>query len=123
MTNGLSTAELEQMRNDVEQLFPDTCHILEVTQTSDGAGGLTDSWGTATAGTSIPCRVDYLTGREGMTAGALTPYQKAVINLKHDATVTPANRIQVGSYTFSVQSVNNGQSWKSNTSLSVELIS
>jgi head-tail adaptor len=122
MTNGLTAAELAQMQNDIEQLFPDTCHILEVTYTSDGAGGMTEVWGTATAGISIPCRIDYLSGKEAITSGALNPYHKAIINMAHDVTITPANRIQIGSNVFSVQSGNAGQSWKANTSLSVELI-
>jgi head-tail adaptor len=122
MTNGISAAELEQMRSDIEQLFPDTCNILVPTYTSDGAGGNTETWGTITNGTAVPCRVDYKAGRESVTAGAITPYQQAVISLAHGVIITAANRIVVGTDTFSVQANNAGQSWKAVTRVSVELV-
>lgn len=118
----LTNAEIAQMRTDIAQLFPDTCNILSLTWTSDGAGGSSESWGTAAGGTAVPCRVDYLTGRESINAGALTPYQQAVISLGYAVTVTPANRIQVGANVFSIQAGNAGQSWKAVTRLTCELV-
>ena len=119
---GLTPTELLQMRSDILQLFPDTCSILQLSWTSDGAGGGSESWGTATGGTSVPCRVDYLSGSEGVVAGAITPYQKAVVSMGWAVSLTPANRIQVGSSVFSVQAVNNGQSWKTVTEVTCELV-
>jgi len=116
----LTTSELAIMRASVNVLLPDTCNILSITTTSDGAGGWSEAWGTATAGVS--CRVDYRGGKEAITGGALLPYQTAIISMPYDVTITPANRVQVGSNTFSIQAVNNGQSWQAVTRVAAELI-
>lgn len=116
----LTSRELESMRADIAQLFPDTCNILSVTNTSDGQGNQTETWGTAS--TYVPCRVDYNTGKETFTAGAITPYQSAVISMAYDETITTANRVQVGALTFNVLAVNNGQSWKAVTRITAELV-
>ncbi len=123
MTNlGLTAAELAQMRNDLAGLLPDTCNILELTSTSDGAGGWTEAWGTASGGSAIPCRVDYRTGKEANSAGALTPFQAAVITFGYAVVCTPANRVQVGSNVFSVQAGNAGMSWKPCTQVEAQLV-
>ena len=123
MTNlGLTTSELAQMRDDLSGLLPDTCSILELTQTSDGAGGWTDAWGTVAGGSAIPCRVDYRTGREANSAGAITPFQSAIITFGYAVICAPANRVQVGIYTYSVQAGNAGMSWKPCTQVEAQLI-
>jgi head-tail adaptor len=116
----LTSGELSFMRDSIEQLLPDTCSILSVTYTSDGAGGLTEAWGATK--TLVPCRVDYLSGREAVSGGALIPYQKAIVSMAYDETITPANRILVGSNTFSIQAVNTAQSWQAVTRCSCELV-
>jgi head-tail adaptor len=119
---GLSASELSQMRSAISDLLPDTCSILELTRTSDGAGGWTESWGTVTGGSAIPCRVDYKTGKEQTAAGAITPYQSATISMGYAQTITSQNRVLVGSNTFSVQAINTGQSWIAVTRVAAELI-
>jgi len=116
----LTDAELAVMRDAVLELLPDTCNILSLTETSDGAGGWSEAWGTASAG--ISCRVDYRSGREVITGGALMPYQSAVISMPYDVTITPANRVEVGTSIFSVQAVNQAQSWQVVTRVTAELI-
>jgi len=114
------------MRSSINQLMPDTCNILSVTRSSDGMGGWSDAWGTATAGVS--CRVDYRSsnigssGRESITGGALLPYQMAVVSMPYDVTVTTEHRLEIGSNVFSIQSVNTGQSWKAVTRCTCELV-
>jgi hypothetical protein len=66
--------------------------------------------------------VDYGQGREAISGGALLPYQKAIISMPYDVVITPANRIQIGANTFSIQAVNNGASWKGVTRCTSELI-
>jgi len=105
---GISSAELAQIRADIGELFPDTAYILSLTQTTDDAGGLVDTWGTA--GTA-DCRVDYLKGVQNMVGGAIVPFQKAIISMAYDETITPAYRVEIGDYTFSIEAVNVGQSW------------
>ncbi len=105
----LSAAELAQIRADIETLFPDTCNILSVTNTSDGMGGFTQAWGTASA--NVPCRIDYQTGSEALTAESLKPYQRAFVSMPYDTTITTSNRIQINGVSHSVVSVNVNQSW------------
>ena len=110
----LTAREVAQMRADAEELMPDTCTILSVAYTSDGEGGMTEAWGTATA--SVKCRLDFITshlsmGREVVVGGAVQPYTSAVLSLPYDTVITPANRVTVNGDTFAVKSVNDGQSW------------
>ena len=116
----LSANDLAYMRDSIGELFPDTCTILSLSWSSDGAGGQTETWGTATS--NVPCRVDYQSGKESNKGAALVPYQKAIISMAYDVTITPANRVTVGSNTFSIQAVNNGQSWQGVTRCTAELI-
>ena len=110
MSIGLTARELAQMRADIEDLFPDTCDILTVAYTSDSEGGFAEAWGTATAG--VKCRIDYRSGTERMTGGAIQPYNKAVISLPYNTTISATNRIKSGAYTWSILSLNDGQSWQ-----------
>jgi head-tail adaptor len=116
----LTEAELDGMRSCLDLLYPDTGNILSVGYTSDGAGHLTENWGTITPG--VPCRVDYRTGKEQITGGALVPYQSAIISMAYDVVITTSNRFEVGSDVFTVQAVNRGASWKSVTRVTAELI-
>ncbi len=113
----LSANELAQMRADVANLLPDTCTILSVAYTSDSEGGLTEAWGTATA--SVACRLDFIAGREMEAGGAIQPYTKVMLSLPYSATLATDNRVKVGSETYAVKSVNNGQSW--NVAIRAEL--
>ncbi len=106
---GLTTAELAQMRTDIESLMPDTCSILSLTLTSDGQGGQTEAWGTATAGAA--CRLDFLGGKEALASGAIQPYTRAILSIAQSATITTANRVLHGGITYNVQSVNLDASW------------
>ena len=50
----LSNAELTDMRDTIQDyLLPDTCNILSIARSSDGSGGFTEAWGTATAGRGL----------------------------------------------------------------------
>ena len=110
MSIGLTARELAQMQADIYDLLPDTCDILSVAYTSDSEGGFAEAWGTATAG--VHCRIDYRSGTERMTGGAIQPYNKAVISLPYNTTISATNRIKSGAYTWSILSLNDGQSWQ-----------
>jgi len=121
MTQGLTNKELAQIRADIAGLLPDTCNILEVTRTSDGAGGWTEAWGTATA--DVPCRLDFRTyGKEVNTAYALTPYKSGIISMEYDETITTANRILLNSVEYNITGVNDNQSWIGVKRVSVERV-
>ena len=110
MSIGLTARELAQMQADIYDLLPDTCDILSVAYTSDSEGGLTEAWGTATAG--VHCRIDYRSGRETLTGGATQPYSKAVISLPYNTAISLTNRVKSGGYTWAILSINDGQSWQ-----------
>ena len=109
MSIALTARELAQMREDIEDLMPDTCDILSVAYTSDGEGGMTEAWGTALA--DVNCRIDYRSGSEKMTGGAIQPYNKAVISLPYTTALTTKHRVKLDDFVWAVLSVNEGQSW------------
>ena len=109
MSIALTVKELAQMREDIEDLMPDVCSILSVAYTSDGEGGMAETWGTATA--NVACRIDYRSGSEKMTGGAIQSYSKAVLSLPYTTTISTKNRIQIDSYVWAVLSINDKQSW------------
>ena len=105
----LSTEQLAYIRDTLEQLMPDTCNILSVSYSSNGQGGLLETWGTATAN----CRLDAIPLKGGETAagGAIQPFKSYILTLPYDTTITEANRIEIGVYTFAVKSVDPAKSW------------
>jgi SPP1 family predicted phage head-tail adaptor len=105
----IDTAMLAAMREAIEQLLPDTCNILTATETADGQGGISASWGT-TYGT-VSCRLDMNTGREQVIGGGLQPFTKYMLSLPYNTTITTADRVEVNSTTYTVTSVNLNQSW------------
>ena len=112
MSIGLTARELAQMQADINDLLESTnttCDILSVAYTSDGEGGMAETWGTATA--NVACRIDYRSGSEKMTGGAIQSYSKAVISLPYTTAITTKHRIKLDDYVWSVLSVNEGQSW------------
>ena len=112
MSIGLTARELAQMQADINDLLESTnttCDILSVAYTADGEGGMAETWGTALA--NVACRIDYRSGSEKMTGGAIQSYSKAVISLPYTTAITTSHRVQVDSYVWAVKSVNEGQSW------------
>ena len=112
MSIGLTARELAQMREDINDLLESTnttCDILSVAYTSDGEGGMTETWGTATA--NVHCRIDYRTGSELLTGGAIQPYNKAVLSIPYNTAINSTNRVKSGGYIWAVKSINDGQSW------------
>lgn len=106
----IDTTMLAAMRSAIAELLPDTCAILSPTNTPDGFGGVTVTWGTATA--SVACRLDMKQGREAVTGGAVQPFTSYTLSLPWDTTINESWRVLVSSVTYSVTSVNNGQSWQ-----------
>jgi hypothetical protein len=116
----LSAAELNAMREAIDDLFPDTCSILSVTQVSDGAGGLTDSWGTLS--TAI-CRLDFSSpGREAQSNASYVPFKSGMVSMPYDTTITTSHRVLIGSETYDVKGVNLNQSWIGVKRVSVERV-
>ena len=114
----IDAAMLEYMRTEIEKLLPDTCNLLTVTETANGSGGVTQVWGTATAG--VACRLDKKTGGEQVTGAALSAYRGYMLSLPHDTTITEAYRVEISGVTYTVQSVNVGTSWQAVKRVEVE---
>lgn len=116
----LTALELSEMRAAINNLFPDTCNILSVTESADGQGGITETWGTASTSS---CRLDVVTGREQTAGGALQPYIKTMLSLPYNATITEAYRVEHGGITYAVIAPpNNDQSWKAVTRVELERV-
>ena len=112
MSIGLTARELAQMQADINDLLESTnttCDILSVAYTADGEGGMAETWGTALA--NVACRIDYRSGSEKMTGGAIQSYSKAVLSLPYTTTISTKNRVQIDACIWSVLSVNDKQSW------------
>ena len=110
MRIGLTARELAQMQADIEDLLRDTCDILSVAYTADSEGGFAEAWGTATA--NVPCRIDFRSGTERLSGGAIQPYSKALLSVPYNTTISLTNRVKSGDYVWSILSLNDGQSWQ-----------
>ena len=106
--------EIARWRSDLEDAtLPDTCNLLTPTNTPDGMGGLTTTWGTATVG--VACRLDRNPTQmrysiEAMSGGAIQAYQRLNLTLPQGTTITELYRVEHGGVTYNVTSVNAG-SW------------
>jgi hypothetical protein len=107
---GLTDAELEVMRSSINELLPDTCDILSVTNVSDGQGGWNETLGTATAG--VDCRLDYVRDVKIVSGGALQTYTGWMLTLPYDAVITETNKVQIGADIWNVTSHDDGKSWQ-----------
>lgn len=105
----LSSSDLAQIRADVLDLLPDTGYILSSSLASDGAGGYTETWGTA--GT-VTYRLDPIRQRESVAGAALTSFNMFQLTLPYDTTVEPENRFKADDGAlYSVLGVDDGKSW------------
>lgn len=112
--------ELTSMRSAFEGLMPDTCNVLTLTNTPDGHGGVTETWGTA--GTAIRCRVDPMQGSESLAGGAVYPTQQMVLTMPYNTVVTSTGRIEHNSTVYEVKSIDSDKSWKITTRVVLEAI-
>ena len=109
MTKLLSDAELTQMRADLEAYtMPGTCNILSLSIAID-SGYAVETWGTASTG--VACRLDHRFGFEQVAGGAVQPFERWILTLPYNTTITEQNRVEIGSDTYSVKAVDPGKSW------------
>jgi SPP1 family predicted phage head-tail adaptor len=108
----LTSSELAEIRSAINELMPDTCTLLTRTDTSDGEGGFTESWGTASA--NVPCRLDSMRNvraNEQLGAGAIMPFHTFVLTLPYTTTITEQYRVKIASDFYQVKSVDTDKSW------------
>jgi len=108
------------MRSVVSAQLPDTCHLLTETQTANGQGGFTSTWGTATY--NVACRLDSYRGSEKIVGDRTRDYHSFVLTLPYDTTITTDYRVEIGTATYAVTSEDTGKSWTLCKRLFVELI-
>lgn len=118
----LSSDELSSIRADIALMLPDTCNLLSASQSPDSYGGVTETWGTVTGGTAVPCRLDYKSGTRMLTGGAIQSYTGWMLTLPYSTTITTGYRVQHGGYTYTVKVVEDDKSWKASTRAQVERI-
>lgn len=118
----INSNDLSYMRACINELLPDSCNLLTVTQTPDGQGGFTDAWGTAVGGTAVSCRIDYTEGDETVFGNALNPYTGWIVTLSHDTTITPQYRVEISSTQYNVTEVDDGKSWQASVRVAVEKV-
>ncbi len=109
----ISTSDLAMMRDIIDETLPDTCNILGESLTSDGQGGVTSTWG-VTAGT-IACRLDSVAkSNQGLTlvGESVRPEREYTLSLPYNTAIAPGDRVEIGAYTFTTTSVNEGISWE-----------
>jgi head-tail adaptor len=112
--------ELTSMRTAFEGLMPDTCNVLTVTNTSNGQGGFTQTWGTA--GTAVRCRIDSIRGSEAVAGGAVYPLHQMVVTLPYNEVVSTEGRIEHSGILYNVVAVDSDKSWKITTRAVCEVV-
>lgn len=126
-----SESELDGIRADLQAaLFDTTCNILERTVANTGQGGTRESWGTASGGTAIPCRIEAFAskgassfrGNEILTGGRIMDFSQWVVTMPYDTVVDVENRVEVNGNTYNIIVCDNGKSWDVDTRLIVEKI-
>lgn len=118
---GMEDKEMEQMREAIRELYPDRCNLLTVTRTTDGAGGYTEAWGTATR--NVPCRIDQVSGSERLTDGSTRAFTSLELALPYDTTITETYRVEHEGNTYHVLNANLDQSWQLERLVLLERIS
>lgn len=107
----LSDADLDYMRSSLNDLLPDTCVILSPTNTSDGQGGWSTTWGTVSA--NVKCRIDP--GRKEMyervTGAALKPFSWWQLTLPWNTSIGVDYRVVVNGNTYNVVNHDDNKSW------------
>jgi head-tail adaptor len=121
MTSQLSTAEIAQMRTDLETLLPDTCVISTVSYASDGAGEWVPTW---TAAGTVNCRLDPVVRgfEEIVSGGAIQPFRHYMLTLPYDAPITSASRVRVGGIDYNVVGLSANNSWALDTRAKLEKV-
>jgi hypothetical protein len=125
MPIGLTTKELTGIRNDINDLLPDTGYILTNAGTANGMGGVVEAF--ARSGT-VTYRLDPeiigpLQAKEKVGGGAIEPFHTYVLTMPYDTTVTEQNRFEdAGTNYYNIISVDDPKSWVSSVRCFVEKV-
>jgi hypothetical protein len=106
--DALTPAELAAMRADLETLLPDTAVLQTSTLSSDGQGGVTETW--AAYGT-VAGRLDNLSGSRRPIGQAIQPFNGWTLTVPQSTEIDFSKRVVINGFTFSVIAVSDVGSW------------
>jgi hypothetical protein len=110
---------LRAMREAIAELLPDTCYILTPTDTPDGMGGVTTSYGTSAA---IACRLDDKASPMQVTGGAIQIYAGMMFSLPYDTVIYTTDNILHNGIQYAVTGINDDISWQAVKRVAVEAV-
>ena len=92
-----------RLRGAASFYLSDTGHTLDLVATDDSGGGATRTW---TAGSTIPCRVDPLSGSESLVAERLSDRSTHLLTVPRETVEGHEDRFAVdGRGTYAVTAV------------------
>jgi len=108
---GPSTIELQRMRLDAEALMPSTCTTQVRSTTSDGQGGVTETW---TDTDDVPCRLAPmgLGNRSSSEGDRFVVHEAYILSVHWDRSIAPGNRVVFDSDTYEVLSVDDDHDYR-----------
>lgn len=117
----LTSAELEQIRLDIDEFFTDTCRIERPTVTNTG-GYTSKAWGTAVA--SAKCRFDPDNSNRdvqviGEREADIAPY---VVSLEYNVDIQDGDRLVYNGGTYHITSLAEAHSARFTTRVRCALI-
>lgn len=115
----IDTAMLAAMREAIAELLPDTCYILTPTNSPDGYGGVTQSFGTSAA---VSCRLDMKTEREPVQGGAIQQFSSYMLSVPYDTTLYSTDNVLHNGTLYAVTSINDDISWQAVKRVTLEAI-
>lgn len=100
----LTAAELNDMRETLEESLVDTAVLQTSSWESDGMGGGTTSW---TASGTVPCRIAPALAGEGevVDGGRVQPDYEYVVTLPADTSINEDMQLLIDSATYSIVSL------------------
>jgi len=100
----IDATSLERMRATVTESLPDSCTVQQVSFSSDGAGGGSESWSDVT---TVACRLSPTdrSPQERAIADKLQSLTSYTVTLPALTDVKASDRLVIGSRTFRVEGV------------------
>lgn len=114
MSIGINAAQLERMRNQVEQLLPGTAIIQAPTYAPDEMGSVGNPTYAAVTGGTVACRLDPIStsaSENAVMAGRETLVKTYRLTLPHDAPLAADCRVVIGANTYGVMQIYEAHSW------------
>lgn len=108
----LTDREVADMRDTLEQTFPDECTIRRSQVVPDGQGGETETWSDLA---TVPCRLSPQSQRQSdevEEGDRITALTYRVVTVAHDTDVTAADRLVINGETLEVQGLRAPRSWE-----------